>query len=77
MPRVLPGFFHLLNDKGKSLYGKKQIGLPGSTIPFWYALLTTDVLKPPNGLAKFKFGEPDKNGVRQLFVYLPQEEDRG
>ena len=66
MPRVLPGFFHLLNDEGKYLYTYgplKQVG---------YVLLTT--VGDDGDKAKFKFGEPDE-GVRQLFVYL--NEDRG
>ena len=73
-PRVLPGFFHLLDDEGKYLYthGPLKQGSP-SPFPFGCVLLTTDGDKDDDK-AKFKFGEPDE-GVRQLFVYL--NEDRG
>ena len=70
----MPGFFHLFDKDNRYLYAH---GTPLSSImfPFRYVQLTIDSSRGDK--AKFKFGEPDKNGVRQLFVYLPDEQDRG
>ena len=71
---LVPGFFHLFDKDKHYLYAH---GTPLSSIlfPFRYVQLTIDSSRGDK--AKFKFGEPDKNGVRQLFVYLPDEQDRG
>lgn len=70
--KKVEGFFHLFDKDKHYLYAH---GTPLSSImfPFRYVQLTIDSSRGDK--AKFKFGEPDKNGVRQLFVYLPDEQD--